>query len=606
MLDTITPKSLARYQRNRTEELPLLFERLARITALPALSVHFDKNGKNECRLDRDGVTITINPSSIDELTLRSGFGVVDTLPLALGDLLVITHEIYRADAFTDTSFFIEPKLTSIKSRKSRIFFNTLIDDYTIDNRLRGIPLFKHYFNAYISRLILHDARGKPSHIQLMDILGIMLLESTPTFLCDQTILDTIEHLDTRLRSEGLSLATFFDHRRPYAERHRLADEHLYPLFRAFFMDDCRKYDRYLIEQSYDREILYGNIASPDLQELQSIREQDFDELIEELYRVTEADISKETLETLSDAGTVSENEDVDDSPGLMLPRSGEVTEEFELLDNTMSGYLSTVGRWHQVIKSVADILLKLATPQESIAVPRYRAQASNEGVRFNPRAITQAYLQLETSHQQAIWQTIEKVIRQQDLRFCGLDIYLLFDVSGSMGGTNAPYAAATAICLMEGLHLARSRAQADPKQGQVDVRTQLLAFGSGWAELTPLCKELDQNQKELAYFNLMHPSSNFTQINGALKHLRTNAAKNLERNVLCLIISDGLFSDNREAFKTVRSMPHNVYIGHINIGDSIGIPITPHFEAVPDPRVLPKKLNALLEEYFKSVSQKL
>jgi hypothetical protein len=48
-----------------------------------------------------------------------------------------------------------------------------------------------------------------------------------------------------------------------------------------------------------------------------------------------------------------------------------------------------------------------------------------------------------------------------------------------------------------------------------------------------------------------------------------------------------------------MQSMSRQVYAGHINIGDSFGIPVTPHFEAITNPRVLPQKLQSILDDYL-------
>jgi hypothetical protein len=286
-----------------------------------------------------------------------------------------------------------------------------------------------------------------------------------------------------------------------------------------------------------------------------------------------------------------------------MLPRSGESPDELRLegggTDEDGPSYLAVARQWRSVIGGVAETLLKLALPRERIAVPRYKARASIDGIRLHPSALPLALIQLATENPQPIWQPARQLIRHQELEFGGLDIYLLLDVSGSMGGPNAQFATATSVCLIEGLQAARLRAQREQTQGDVDVRVQLLAFGAGWAQLTPLVHEPTLEQRERAFYHLMHPQSNFTRINGALKHVRANALANPSRKLLCLIVSDGLFSDNLAAFKTMQGMPRQVYAGHINIGESVGIPITPHFETITNPRVLPQKLQNILEEYL-------
>lgn len=604
MLIEATPKGFTRYRHNRDTALPRLVERMTLIYGLSGVTTSIGPRVGNSCTLTQDGIHITLNPGSIEELAQRKWIGTTEELPLAIADLMVVTHEVNHAVDFKDPTFFIELDDKSFKRRKARRFFTTCVDEIVIDKRITSIPLLKRYFKAFNTRLINHDMVGMPQHIQFIYAIRNLVLEEDPIILVADDVSALLDELIKTEEGGLANLASIFDPELSFKERHRLSDDLLYEQYIELLRRDLAQADLYTIGKVYEDLGFLSALVGLDPSDLETVDETEMREYQDELFRVTEEYVDEKTLESIKEAENLSDGED-DGSPGLILPRRGEAVDELELSAHSIVEYQNATRRWHGVIEEVSDLLLKLASPKESITVPRYRHLAAIDGARLNPSALIGAYIQLISETPQPIWQPIEKRVRHQDLQFSGLDVYLLLDVSGSMAGENAEYASAMSVCLIEGLQLARHRAETDPKQGSVDVRTQLLAFGAGWAELTPLCKAPTIVQKETAYYNLLHPSSNLTMINGALKHVKQNALVYPERNIVCLIVSDGLFSDNLQAFNTVQSMPPTVYVGHISIGDSAGIPITLHHETVYDPKVLPKKLYSILEEYFKDVGPK-
>ncbi|MFO0970727.1 MAG: vWA domain-containing protein [Candidatus Saccharimonadales bacterium] len=106
--------------------------------------------------------------------------------------------------------------------------------------------------------------------------------------------------------------------------------------------------------------------------------------------------------------------------------------------------------------------------------------------------------LQLETDQPQAVWQPVVRSAARQDVAFGGLDVHLVVDVSGSMAsGGKAQCAADTALCLTEGLQLARYKVAQDSTQyQQPDVRVQITAFGSGAEVLSPLSQRQPDHKK--------------------------------------------------------------------------------------------------------------
>jgi hypothetical protein len=600
MLEATTPQALARYHLERDTELPRVAQRLSWVYGLPNISITVDSRERNSCRLTTDGIVLTINADSILQISLCNDFGVKGSLPLALADTLTVAHQMERARDFCDSGFHLERSPENRRHARARRFFNSTIDDVAIAARMRRVPLFDRYLDEFASRLVRHDTLDLPPHIQFMNALRIVCTESDPRLSTSPEISALLRELTGQGVLEALTASDLgFDARRD------LADRAVYPLFLQLLERDLIRYDSHLLRDLYERSTPFGEADDDDPQLLGLPVDGEPREDIERFYTTTKDTLMDLSAAATQDLGEASEQED-DGSPGLMLPRLGESGEELCLDEEGDPGYLATVSRWRAVISDVADTLLRLALPKERIAVPRYRARASAEGIRLHPSALPLALVQLETESPQAIWQPIRQLMRHQELEFGGLDIYLLLDVSGSMGGPNAQFASATSLCLIEGLQTARLRARREQTQGAVDVRVQLLAFGAGWAQLTPLVNEPTLAQKERAFHNLLHPQSNFTKVNGALRHVRSNALANPSRKVLCLIVSDGLFSDNLAAFRTMQNMPRQVYAGHINIGDFRGIPITPHFETITEPRVLPQKLQNLLEEYLRlaAVSQ--
>jgi hypothetical protein len=595
--------ALARYQRIRPDELPQLIDRLCRVFCIPNISVDVDVRQAHGIHLTSDGVTLNFNDNATKSMALNNAPGAKGQIPLAIADTLVALHQLLRIQDLLDPSFFVEQEPDSgvenfgwykvhnyddILHGRARRFFNHKIDEICADYRLRQLPLAKRYFQAFSTRLLGHKMTGLPQHIQFLNCLHLLVAEDNPDIQGGEAALQTA----CRLMDDGLAEVLAAE---SYALRHSLADELIHPIYLAFMGKDEQTLITYLMLDEYDGQLPYGKVYSTSETDLRKAREEE-DNAYEELLFETAMEM---VLESEIDSRVEIEEvvEESSDYPGLMLPRTGQTAEDLTILEGQALEYKLVAVRWKRVIDGVADVLLALAQPQENIVVPRYKARLHTEGVRINPTALLEAQIQLETEMPQGIWQPIRKIVRHQELLFSGLDIYLLLDVSASMTGVNADYSTAMCVCLIEGLQLARSAAALDQRQGEVDVRIQLLAFGEDWAELTDLSYTPSQLEKELAFYNLTNPVSNFTMINGALRHVRNQALAVPDRDVLCLVVSDGLFSDSMAALGTVHSMPPNASVGQISIGEETTVPITPHCKRVTDPKVLPRKLYAILED---------
>jgi hypothetical protein len=263
--------------------------------------------------------------------------------------------------------------------------------------------------------------------------------------------------------------------------------------------------------------------------------------------------------------------------------------------------YARSLIRLRPTIKNVADVFAKLASPSEEILSPRYNLRASKDGARLHPRMIARIPLQQATGQEQAIWQPVSRQAKRQEVSFGGLDVHLLVDVSGSMQGGNARSAADTALCLTEGLQLARYRiSRQNGAYHQPDVRTQITAFGSDSVILSQLSYQPSAPDKGRMFTNLRNPTSGSTLINQSLQQIRAIATGSPGRDQLAIIISDGQFHDFSEARQSSSNMPESVYTAQLVVGQELDAFISANHDNVTDNKTLPGKLYNVLRAYIR------
>ena len=263
--------------------------------------------------------------------------------------------------------------------------------------------------------------------------------------------------------------------------------------------------------------------------------------------------------------------------------------------------YANSINKCQATIHAVADVFLRLASPTSVVGSPRYQRNASIEGLRLHPNTLAKAAMQLEVDMEQSIWQRIERRAHRQELEFGGIDIHLLVDVSGSMDYDNkAQCAADTALCLIEGLQLAKHKVSSTNGQfHQPDVRTQIIAFGSSTTTLSPISPQPTNRQKGKTYTNLINPSSASTLVAGALMQVNDTALVKPNRESLVIIISDGGFYDHDEAKQVVMSLPNNCKVAQLVIGYDVLEYIANAHENIIDPQMLPSRLLNILDSHI-------
>ena len=580
----------------RDKDIKRLLELSCRMNGIPHTALTVSRKVRSECRLMQDGVAITINPESIETLAFphegeagtEEGTGTGEALSLGIADLMVVSHYVGRARDFLDPGFSIEITADAARPAYVRRFFNARIDDLAVDARLRRIPLLERHFKAYATRTVDHAMAGLPTHMQLLSLLRAYLFD-VPVGEASPKVLEALGSPSAKSALYTEMATALEDHRLPYAERHRIADELLFPVYLDLFDYDQENSVSNRVMKIYESISLLEDVNTVEGPIIPSSQDRDAKRRAEALFNA---------LCTFDEDPGDKKDADAQDTLAYqLLPSSGEARNGIALSNKAISDYAVRVRQLGGLIEETAETLTLLSLSAESMTIPRYRHRVSYEGSRFSSSALENASLQLETGRSLPIWQPVEKRVRFQAHQFNGFDVYLLLDVSSSMSGKSAKYATDMSICLIEGVQLARYRAELEAKKGSVRVRTQLIAFGAGWAELTPLSGLLSPEQKARACYNLLNPESDQTSISGALHYVQSRVLEGRNRQALCLIVSDGMFSDSMAAYRAVQGMPSNTYIGQIKIGEFAGMPITPHYESVSDPQALPGKLLSILKE---------
>ena len=316
-------------------------------------------------------------------------------------------------------------------------------------------------------------------------------------------------------------------------------------------------------------------------------------------------DDSDEDSNSESDSGEntdeSSDEDDETDHPTAeeLAQIAGNIAKEMNLSLSDAEGYLQMALEHQLTVLGVAEVFKQLARPTASTQRMTNIRGRHHDDVTLHTDATPDLAIQ-EASGLPAktIWQKIDRRATRQTLDFGGLDIHLLVDVSGSMAGEPANCATATAVCLLEGLNLAKAQISRENSYRMPDVRTHVVAFGSSAVELSPLNHQTDPVNLGRTYHSLMNPDSWSTLVSEAIEMSQTPP----ERDGITLIISDGQFADTDAAKNIVDQQPENHYVGQFVIGE-YGSPITENYHELSDPHVLPNTLLSVLQNYIRRYS---
>lgn len=584
---------------DRAECVQKLVEQVAAICGIAPASVRVDGSTKMGCRLTRSGIDLMVNCKLNEDIAARRRFGVRGSITVEEVDAMTACFVATRAQDYLMDDWHPSMPRTADLSDRAQRFLQSFIDDLAAFARMTTrIPFARTHLEAYLSRAASHAMTNDPLHLQYLRTLRLYLFENDPKLNVSPFI--TAELGTTRAMNPLVDevRAVLFDCEASYCERHERIAALVAKPFARFLHADERAMGFYDMFHLYDNDPSYG--SSQEALEDESALAQEEDNA----SRVAAAlkTVTSENIDQLIEDNAANSTEELAGiNLGLpsIMKEAGSIAFDEDAIE--AQAYEAAVAQWRGTIDEVADILAQIATPQEQLSVPRYDPRLAHAGMRMHPAALVNAAIQLQSGQERAIWQRPKRMTRPQNMHFQGLDIFLLLDTSISMTGENARNAAAMAACLAEGLELAQQRIGSDPKRDAMDVRTQLIAFGEGWAPLTPLEASHDLDRKRLMFSQLSNPQCEQTLIAEALLHVLDHARAHLSRDVICLVVSDGLFADGLQARKRAMEMPDNVYLAHINIGEFTGLPLTENFETIRDAATLPDKLHAVLERRLRA-----
>ena len=589
---------------------------LGYLYGISGLEVEISPGNGTYCTKLDNGLRVTIDPRQFIE---GGGHNLSspenDFTSPEVTALFMTAHELGHAKDYLDPAW----RLPVLKG-ESGAFFDCLIDDTVIDKRSRRIPLFDANADAVYAHQIPGDLTKFPKHVQLMYGIRISEVVNDPQLEMSADVRDILTGLrNLQKDANNFDLpAVLSDQRTKLAERRQIANTFILPHYEALLAQDNQEqqngdaessesntgdfkeiYDKYQQTVHGHRHNESGNNESSE----PSSESHDLAKQISEALK----QLTKEQNAKKSSQSNASPDPDIN-KPGnsnlrkvQLAELAGKVAAEMELEPGYAESYVRSLNALTPTIKEVAKVFMSLAAPAKVVKSPRYTRGAHSEGIRFHPRAMAGLAFQLATDQEQAIWQRVERNALSQDITFAGLDIHLMVDVSGSMAGEKAQCAADTALCLIEGLQLARYKVTREVSQShQPDVRTQIIAFGSGTDPISPLAYEPTGHDKGKTYTNLLHPKSTSTLINGSLELVQQSADINPKRDVIAIIVSDGRFGDHETAAQTMATMPKSVYVAHLVMGNEVQKFLSNNHEAVDDPSTLPGKLYGVLAEYIR------
>ncbi|MDR1272405.1 MAG: VWA domain-containing protein [Clostridiales Family XIII bacterium] len=584
------------------------------INGLSGAEVKAESGEESFSKATASGVEIGIDLDRVKEMHVNSPDGPSGT-PLDVLLIYTVSHEIKHAKDYIEHQF----RLRSSQTPESE-FFDDMIDNAVIDHQNRRIPFFRIWMDRIYRGYFPHSLEGYPLHVQFMQALRLTLAESSPDILADPAAISEIDDLRAKPLDGRVYdvLEILADPATTLKERRALAEKYVKPAYERLFALDMqaegeeRQEGGSMGEDGGDRQTpsedgemeegvneekdVYSELA--DILDLDSGQEDGNEDSLSQQIADSFREKKLSEQQALALQQISMDEEETEESNEKRRIEAGRIAAELTLKTGEAEDYFDALKRNSKTIDEVSEVMLEITAPEEEILSPRYKARRADRGRRIHPNAALEFFIQSETGRPQKIWQPVERKSARQGIEFGGLDFQLLLDVSSSMQGDSAQCAADTALCLLEGLDLAKYKAETEgASYKKPDVRAGLQVFGADAVEIATLTNSVTPKQKGRAFVNLRYPASGSTLITKALRNVK-DAAEKSGRDTIVLIVSDGAFGDTAQASDLVASLPANVFMNHINIGTSSAPSITKNFEALSSPSALPEKLYNLLREY--------
>lgn len=602
---------------NPREELEKIANTMFATYGVRGVQLTMESGKKTWCgALKTGGIQINIDP---DEMAHGK-----ELTPEAM--MAAVSHELGHAKDMLEN-----PAKAYVKLSKTDCFFYNLLDDTVIDSRLRRFPrleqpvadLYHEVMNNQIT-----DLTQTPLSNQLMYgmRIGRVLGQQPAVDERVKNMLDSLRNYTTPNRDavDVVDILTLGN--TSLAERRAIADSVIKPLY-----DELVEQDRQdgrdndinelidMYEQSHGN---HGDDGSEDTDDSKSNQtEQSRKSLPEQIKDAIEqsakdgGEISEDEADNeagenkASDAdqnskndSTASENSDSqhNEQQDTETPAdiAGSLAAEMQLPLPDAEKYLYMVIKHQAIIRSTAEVFKQLAHLTKGARRLTNARGRSLDGTLLHVDSIADLALQESAGlPARQIWQQAKRRATRETVDFGGLDIHLLIDASGSMRHNHrAVDATATAVCLIEGLKLAKMQIAKANKYQMPDVRTHVVAFGSSAVEVSPLAYQISQPELGQMYSTLMNPNAGATLINDAL--ISCNGTPP-ERDSIIFIVSDGGIFDDNIAAQTIQCQSPNTYVGQFIIGNNQGAAkLTENAEELSDSRLLPEKLLAVLRNH--------
>ena len=599
------------------EELEKIANTMFATYGVRGVQLTMESGKKTWCgALKTGGIQINIDPDEIahgKELT-----------PEAM--MATVSHELGHAKDMLEN-----PAKAYVKLSKTDCFFYNLLDDTVIDSRLRRFPrleqpvadLYHEVMNNQIT-----DLTQTPLSNQLMRGMRIdRVLGQQPAV--DERVKNMLDSLRNYTTPGGdavdvVDILTLEN--TSLAERRAIANSVIKPLYDELVeqdKQDGRDNDINELIDTYEQS--HGNHGDDDSEDTDDSKsnqtKQSRKSLPEQIKDAIEqsAKDGGETSEDEADneAGenkasdpdqnskndrTASENSDSqhNEQQGTETPAdiAGSLAAEMQLPLPDAKEYLRMVVEHQAIIRDTAEIFKQLAHPTKGARRLTNARGRSLDGTLLHIDSIADLALQESAGlPARQIWQQTKRRATRETVDFGGLDIHLLIDASSSMKRENrAVDATATAVCLIEGLKLAKMQIAKANKCQMPDVRTHVVAFGSSAVEVSPLAYQISQPELGQMYSTLINPNAGATLINDAL--ISCNGTPP-ERDSIIFIVSDGGIFDDHIAAQTIQCQSPGAYVGQFIIGNNQGAAkLTENAEELSDSRLLPEKLLAILRNH--------
>lgn len=580
------------------------------------LEISIVPRAAQSCLLAESVLTITVDPyrlvNSPEDTSVQP---IPEPHPQYV--LYKIAHALGQATDSLDPAYH-----TAAGHQPAEGFFWDVIDSTVIDTRNRQVSLLDDSIDELYANVLfpMKDITHLPRHAQLM--CGLMLATVTRNQLpaIDQQVGSNIQSLSAYTKGGRTFnvLDVLTDPRTTLADRRRIARRLILPIFEALLKEDGHEGQdntaAEITEETDDFHAIYKQYAQAvhghqgEATDEKSTQTQQPPVFLELTKQLTQTLI--EAAETCKATSPHVQMHAMERGLDTTMQHDAQLTQlaiklgaEMQLNQSDTESYIRTIVKWTDTIRDMAAVFEQLAAPSDVKLGPRYKSRAYTEGRRFHPQAMTAVAMAIQsaTGQNQAIWQRTERRARRQAITFGGLDIHLIVDVTASMEGPKARCAAATALCLIEGLQLARhSTTRRSGHFQQPDVRLQIIAFGHGTETVVPLGHQPTDLQKGKTYASLLHPTSTPTLVSGALIRVQQAAKLSPKRDTIAIIVSDGEYHDHSNAVHQINTMPISVYPTELTIGAGNYPGITKNREVISNPRVLPDTTQRILAGYVR------